>query len=142
MIIRLGYAKENLPNTGLLVGLSCRFTIANPQQVPVLLHKYDTDPYQGVRNAYLGIQHLELSLKTPFAWESTVWATIPLGYSTALISGYIDLMKYLGVRAVNLADVTVGLQGVDLHGGDSVVVLATILTAAESASIPDDFLPY
>lgn len=133
-----------IESSDLLVGLSCQFRIANEQSVKLLLHTYKTEAYQGAKTInLLGVQHLEILVKSVSDSQWEQWANIPLGYSSTIMTGYIDLMRqYLGVRTINLATTSVGVRSPNLVGGDSVIVLASTVPVDSLSVIPDDYLPF
>jgi len=119
---------SSIDSTGILIGLSIRFNIAQPQSIS--------------GNSSIPLLKLYVKSNLDFNWNT--WANLPLITQDLVYNnGYFDLMRYLAVPSIDLSLTDVGLSTVGVIGVDSVIALASIdRVSSVSSSIPDDFLPY
>jgi len=119
---------SSIDSTGILIGLSIRFNIAQSQSIS--------------GNSSIPLLKLYVKSNLDFNWNT--WANLPLITQDLVYNnGYFDLMRYLAVPSIDLSLTDVGLSTVGVIGVDSVIALASIdRVSSVSSSIPDDFLPY
>jgi len=120
---------SSIDSTGILIGLSIRFNIAQPQSIS--------------GNSSIPLLKLYVKSNLDFNWNT--WTNLPLITQDLVYNnGYFDLMRYLAVPSIDLSATQVGLSTVNvIMGIDSVIALVSIARGNSAIDlIPDDFLPY
>jgi len=120
---------SSIDSTGILIGLSIRFNIAQPQSIS--------------GNSSIPLLKLYVKSNLDFNWNT--WTNLPLITQDLVYNnGYFDLMRYLAVPSIDLSTTQVGLSTVNvIMGIDSVIALVSIARGNSAIDlIPDDFLPY